>query len=222
MTSRPPETPSDQPTNDGQNPVPREEAPAPMPSPEPELPRWARRAQQQSSGSPLTEERLAAYIGAKWEGTYRRKLAPFVEDPTFVPTWNWSAALVQIMLPSAWFLYRKLYFPFAIFFLVPGIALRMLTEAPMPQTMADLLKPENQWLIGMMGAVNLSSALAAGGTANWFLFRRARAATVFVAHQELGPEEDVALMQRLGGVNRMATALFVTITLLLTLGSLGA
>ncbi|MBY0492339.1 MAG: hypothetical protein K2R93_21050 [Gemmatimonadaceae bacterium] len=201
---------------------PREQAEPSTPSPEPELPRWARRAQQQASGSPITEARLAAYVGAKWESTYRRKLAPFLEDPTFVPTWNWSAAVVQIMLPSAWFLYRKLYFPFAIFFLVPSIALRLLTDATVPNTMADLLKPENQWLLTMMGAVNLSSAIAAGGTANWFLFRRARAATVFVAHQDLEPAEDAALMQRLGGVNRMATALFVTMTLLLTLGSLGA
>lgn len=215
MTSLPPDS-------QGEPTPPREEPPAPTPSPEPELPRWARRAQQPSSGSPLTEERLAAYIGAKWEGTYRRKLAPFLEDPTFVPTWNWSAAVVQLMLPSAWFLYRKLYFPFAIFFLVPGIALRLLTDSAVPQTMADLLKPENQWLLSMMGAVNFSSALAAGGTANWFLFRRARAATVFVSHQALAPADDTALMARLGGVNRLATALFVSMTLLLTVGSLGA
>ena len=219
MTSFPPDQ---DPGREPESPVSREHPEVPAPSTEPELPRWARRAQQQPSGTPLTEARLAAYIGAKWESTYRRKLAPFVEDPTFVPTWNWSAAIVQIMLPSAWFLYRKLYFPFAIFFPVPSIALRFLTDAAVPQTMADLLKPENQWLLTMMGAVNFSSALAAGGTANWFLFRRARAATVFVAHQELAPAEDAALMARLGGVNRMATALFVAMTLLLTLGSLGA
>jgi hypothetical protein len=206
----------------GRETEPREQPEPPAPSPQPELPRWARRAQQQVAGSPITEARLSAYVGAKWESTYKRKLAPFLEDPTFVPTWNWSAAVVQILLPSAWFLYRKLYFPFAIFFLVPSIALRLLTDAAVPNTMADLLKPENQWLLTMMGAVNLSSAIAAGGTANWFLFRRARAATVFVAHQDLEPAEDAALMQRLGGVNRMATALFVTMTLLLTLGSLGA
>jgi hypothetical protein len=165
---------------------------------------------------------LAAYFGAKWEGVYRQKLAPFLDDPGFVPTWNWSAALAQLALPSAWFLYRKLYLPFAIFFLVPGIALRVLTNATIPGTMAELLKPENQWLLTMMGAVNLSSALAAGGTANWFLFRRARAATAFVTSQTLPPGEETALMRRLGGVNRLATALFVTITLVLTMGSIGA
>lgn len=188
---------------------------------EPELPRWAR-APQNRGGDPLTEERLAAYFGAKWEGAYRRKLAPFLEDPSFVPTWNWSAALSQLLLPSAWFLYRKLYLPFTIFFLVPGFALRLITDAPVPTTMADLLKPENQWFLMMMGAINLSSALAAGGTANWFLFRRARAATLFVTTQALAPGDDVALMRRLGGVNRLATALFVTITVVLTMGSIGA
>lgn len=183
---------------------------------EPELPPWARRPQR--SGSPLTEERLAAYIGPKWSTTYGRKLAPFRDDPTFVPTWNWSAALSQMLLPSSWFLYRKLYFPFAIFFLVPGIALGVLTgDANVPSTVAELSKPENEFVLMMMGAVNFSAALAAGGTANWFLFRRARAATAFVAQQQVGPEEDTALMARLGGVNKMATALFVTLTLVMSL-----
>lgn len=218
MTSMPPD---DRPEPESPPSAPREEAEAHTPSTEPELPRWARRVQQ-PSGSPITEARLAAYIGAKWESTYRRKLAPFVEDPTFVPTWNWSAALTQLLLPSGWFLYRKLYFPFALFFLVPNIALRVLTDQSVPGTLSELLKPEYEWLRMMIAAVNFSAALAAGGTANWFLFRRARAATVFVAHQELEPAEDAALMRRLGGVNRMATALFVTITLLLTAGSLGA
>jgi hypothetical protein len=195
-------------------------APANQPPTEPELPRWAR--QPQRAVALLTEERLAAYFGAKWEGSYRRKLAPFLEDPSFVPTWNWSAALAQLLLPSTWFLYRKLYLPFAIFFLVPGLALRLLTDATIPSTMADVLKPENQWLLGMMGAVNLSTALAAGGTANWFLYRRARAATVFVASQSLAPVEETALMHRLGGVNRLATALFVTLSLATTVLSIGA
>jgi hypothetical protein len=186
---------------------------------EPEVPRWARKPA--ANAGPLTEDRLAAYIGPKWESVYRRKLQPFLDDPTFVPTWNWSAALANLLIPSSWFLYRKLYFPFAIFFLVPGIALGLMTGTAMPSTVSDALKPENQWLITMGGAVQLSAALAAGGSANWFLFRRARAASVFVSNQDLPAGDDAALMRRLGGVNRGATALFIGLMLVLTAGRLG-
>jgi hypothetical protein len=193
----------------------REPASPTPPNAGPELPRWARTA---PSGGVLTEERLAAYVGPKWEKVYRRKLAPFLEDPAFVPTWNWSAALA---FPPAWFLYRKLYLPFAIFFLVPGLAFRLLTGSDAPQTRAELLKPENAWLMSMTMAVWASTALAAGGTANWFLFRRARAASRFAVMQQMPPAEEAALIRRMGGVNRIATALFVTLSLVLTMAQLG-
>jgi hypothetical protein len=202
---------------DGTGHAPTEPTPSPTP---PELPRWAQRSPR--GGNPLTEERLAAYIGAKWERVYRRKLAPFLEDPTFVPTWNWSAALVALMMPSAWFLYRKLYLPFAIFFLVPGLVLAMLTGSSAPANFAEIQKPENQWLVTMALATQFSAAIAAGGTANWFLFRRARAAAVFVSAQTLPPTDEAALMSRIGGVNRLATALFITMMLVLTVARIGA
>lgn len=211
------------PPNSGQDAPPAEQTNQPTPEQPPvtpELPRWAQRPSGMG-GSPLTEARLAAYVGDKWESVYKRKLAPFLEEPTFVPTWNWSAALVALMMPSGWFLYRKLYLPFAIFFLVPGLVLMLLTGSSVPSNFSEIQKPENEWLVAMALATQLSAAIAAGGTANWFLFRRARAAAVFVSAQQLPATEEVALIQRLGGVNRMATAFFVMMMLVLTLLRIG-
>ena len=185
------------------------------PPTEPPLPRWAQTPSPMSGE--LTEERLAAYVGPKWETTYRRKLAPFLEDPTFVPTWNWSAALAS----PAWFLYRKLYLPFFIFFLLPGAAFRWLTGSDQPVTLESMSRPENAWLQTMGMAVYVSSALAAGGSANWFLYRRARAANRFASANGGPADEALGLMARMGGVNRLATALFIAMSMVLTLAQLG-
>jgi hypothetical protein len=181
----------------------------------PELPRWARQA---APGDEFSDERMQAYFGPKWEKSYRRKLAPFFEDPSFLPTWNWPAA---IAFPPAWFLYRKLYVPFTVFFLVPGFVFRWLTGSDTPQTVAELSKPENEWLQLMSIAVFVSSSLAAGGTANWFLFRRARAASRLVSMQGVSAREGLELMRRMGGVNRTATSLFVVLMLVITLMQFG-
>jgi hypothetical protein len=203
------------PPTSGPEPSPTpEERPGGDSPPQAELPRWARPS---PANQLLSEERLAAYFGAKWEKVYRRKLAPFLDDPAFTPTWNWSAALAS----PAWFLYRKLYLPFSVFFLVPGFVFRWLTGSDTPQTATELMKPENEWLLSMSMAVYVSSMLAAGGTANWFLFRRARAASRFVSMQELPAGEDTALMRRMGGVNRLATALFVSLMVVLSLAQIG-
>ena len=185
--------------------------PSREPAREPEIPNWARRP---ASNSPLlSEERLAAYFGRKWETVYRRKLAPFLEDPTFVPTWNWSAALVSLFSP-VWFLYRKLYLPFALFFLVEPLAVDLLLgDAVMPRTLAEMSRPENQGILQLMFAVKISVVVAAGGTANWLLFRRARAAAHFAHLQSLPAEEERTIMERMGGVNRLATALFVALSM---------
>ena len=191
----------------GQDPV----DPIREPTREPELPGWARRPSP--TGALLTERRLAAYFGPKWETVYRRKLAPFLDDPTFVPTWNWSAALVSLYSP-VWFLYRKLYLPFALFFLAEPLAVDLLLgDAVIPRTVVEMMKPENQGIIRLMFAVKISVVVAAGGMANWLLFRRARAAAQFAAVQGLPAEEDLALMQRMGGVSRLATALFVALSM---------
>ena len=137
-------------------------------APDPNLPPWAR---PRSIANPLNEERMAAFIGPRWP-TYQKKFAQFLEDPSFVPTWNWSAAFFQ----SAWFLYRKLYLAAFGFMLIPGLVFRFLTGSDGQLTMTELQKPENEGLMLMQVAVGISAIIAAGGVANWLLFRRARAA----------------------------------------------
>lgn len=181
-------------------------------APEPELPAWARR---RAPTNQIPDTEFAVFIGRKWEGTYRRKFAPFLEDSSFVPTWNWSAALSAGIAMPFWFLYRKLYLVFAAFFMLPSFALRWLTQSDTILTRANVQAPENRSLVMMLLAVLLSSAIAAGGTANWFLFRRARAATKLVSMQQLPQPEAMSLLQRIGGVNRGGTILFVTLSLVL-------
>jgi hypothetical protein len=190
----------------------------PEPPHQPELPRWARPA---AASPELSDARMVAYFGGKWEKSYKRKLAPFFEDPSFVPTWNWSAALTSFFTPSIWFLYRKLYLPFALFFFVPSFVLRYLTGSTAPATLSEIAKPENESFRVMALAVQISVALAAGGTANWFLFRRARAANRFVSMQALPEREGLSLMQRMGGVNRMGTVIFLALMVMITLAQLG-
>ncbi len=200
-----------------ENEVPQQQAPqhdAPQRAPEPELPAWAKR---RASNGQIPDGVLAVFIGRKWENTYRRKFAPFLEDPAFVPTWNWSAALTPF-----WFLYRKLYLTFAIFFIVPGFAFRWLTGSDTILTMQNIQLPENQPLVLMNFAVYLSSGIAAGGTANWFLFRRAQAATRLVTLQQLPDGEAMGLLQRIGGVNRSGTLLFLTLSLVLAVAQASA
>jgi len=98
---------------------------------------------------------------------------------------------------------------------------RWLTGSDTPQTVAELSKPENEWLQIMSIAVFVSSSLAAGGTANWFLFRRARAASRLVSMQGVPTSEGIDLMRRMGGVNRTATSLFVVLMLVITLMQFG-
>ena len=183
-----------------------------------ELPRWAQKQNQQRSLEQPSDAEMEAFIGPKWEKVYRRKLAPFLDDASFVPTWNWSAA---IAFPPAWFLYRKLYLPFAFFFMMPGIALRLLTGTDKPLTMAAMQLPENEWLLMMNAAVFVSTMLASGGTANWFLYRRARAANRLVIQQQLPAVEARLLLQRVGGVNKLATGLFVALSAMLAAATIG-
>ncbi len=182
--------------------------------PPPELPRWA-----QAGGAAASREEalLAAYIGPRWESVYRRKLQVFIEDPQFVPTWNWSAALFGPL----WFIYRKLYLQFAVFFLAPLVAIRLLgPDMVLPQTLEEMMKPENQAMVNLVAAVRISLSLAAGGTANWFLFRRARAARRFAEMQEVSASDTPAVMQRLGGVNRLGMGLVLAMMAVQVLASL--
>lgn len=194
-------------------PEPRDaETPAPIDNP---LPGWALRPKRTGE---LNDEALEVFIGPKWESTYKRKLASFREDPTFVPTWNWSAALV----PAMWFLYRKLYLAFAAFVIIPSLAFRWITGSDLQMTATTLQAPENEWLITMQFGVLLSTMLAAGGTANWLLFRRARAAIRLVALQSLPEPDSTVLLRRIGGVNRWGVVFILALTLTSVIATLGA
>lgn len=180
----------------------------------PELPRWA---QAPSTPAAREEAYFAAYVGPRWEGVYRRKLQPFFEDATFVPTWNWSAALFGPL----WFMYRKLYLQFAVFFLAPLVAFRLLTaDAIVPQTVEEMMKPENQYLVNIAAAVRVSLGIAAGGTANWFLFRRARAARRFAETQDVDGMDSLAVITRLGGVNRTGMGIVLAVMAVQVLASM--
>ena len=162
------------------------------PPPQNELPRWATKRQ---ASAPLSDERMAAYIGPRWESTYRAKLARFIEDPAFTPTWNWAAALGS----PFWFLYRKLYLSFLAFVTLPSVLLALVTGDQDKSVLNNPESPEAMMYAMMLIAVTISTCIAAGGTANWFLFRRARAASMVVTMQQV--PEDVALsrLARLGG-----------------------
>jgi len=172
--------------------------PAPTP-PEPTLPSWARK---QRVEDPLTDERLAAFIGPRWR-KYAKKFGQFREDPSFTPTWNWSAALFQ----AVWFIYRKMYLAALAFMIIPGFAFRLLTQSDTNLTVAELQKPENEWLALVQLGVGLSSIIAAGGVANWLLFRRARAAATLAASQIVENEAELSWLARVGGVNNLGVAL---------------
>ncbi len=166
------------------------------------------------------ESRLGEFIGPRWESVYQGKLKRFIADPAFEPTWNWAAAL----LTPFWFLYRKMYLWFAVFFFVPGALLQWLVPADSPLTPANIFEPQNRQQLLMNLAIQLSTRLAAGGTANWLLFRRGRTAVRVVGMQPMSASDGNELLRRVGGTNRTLTwamvAVFVVLTLAGTMGSL--
>jgi hypothetical protein len=184
-------------------------------APEPALPAWARR---RSPIGELSDENLAVFIGPRWKSTYRSKLAPFRDDPAFVPTWNWAAAFGGAL----WFLYRKLYLAFAAFVILPSVALQLLAGSDTQLTGTNVMAPENRWLLELNIAVVVSGFIAAGGSANWFLFRRARAAIRLVALQDLPAAESQRLLARIGGVNRGGLLFMLAISVMTMLATLRA
>ena len=108
----------------------------PPSAPEPELPAWAK---PRAPSGQVPETEMAVFIGRKWERTYRRKFAPFLEDSSFVPTWNWSAALSAGIAMPFWFIYRKLYLVFAAFFVTGRAAFFTGGAAPFFGAPADAL-----------------------------------------------------------------------------------
>jgi hypothetical protein len=157
------------------------------------------------------ERRVGLFVGPRWQSAYQRKFAPFFDDASFVPTWNWSAAIFT----EFWFLYRKMYLWFALFFFVPTFVLQWLWGDAL--TFEAVMAPENERLRLLVLAVQASTRLAAGGVANYLLFRRASTAVRVLEAQRLPAEQSLALLQRLGGTNRNVTLLLVGVFLAMTL-----
>jgi hypothetical protein len=172
----------------------------------------------QSAGAKAFEERLAVFIGPRWESSYQHKLRPFLEDASFVPSWNWPAALATLMVP-VWFVYRKMYWWFLVFAVFPGLVLGWLLPDIAALGPRELLEPENEQALLVFLGVKLSTMLAAGGVANWLLFRRASTAIRLVSMQPIPGTDDMQVLRRVGGVSRGMTAVILVLALMLALQS---
>ena len=168
-----------------------------------------------SAGAEEFERRLAAFVGPRWEKSYRRKLRPFLSDTSFQPTWNWSAGLAT----PFWFLYRKMYWWFLVFFLGPQLVINWMVPGFSEPTPAELLLPENEQAQLVLFAVQAAVHLAAGGAGNWLLFRRASTAIRVVAAQPMSTPDALHLLQRVGGVSRGLTFGLVAVMVVLSLSA---
>ena len=197
-----------------------------MTTPTPPLPSWANKPQPgaPAPGSPA-DLQLGAFIGPRWP-TYRRKFRPFFEDGRFTPTWNWAAAL----LSPAWFLYRKLYLPFALFAMLPSLAFGLLWRSgelpvqdmpsPFPGggTVATLTPDASLLAAGVL----LSVSILAGGTANFLLFRRAMTAMRVVGARVPCGDPALTLLRKVGGTSWAAVGIGLFVMLLFRLAAGGA
>ncbi len=157
------------------------------------------------------ERRVGLFVGPRWEQSYRKKFAQFFADASFVPTWNWSAAFFT----EYWFLYRKMYLWFAVFFFLPTFVLQWLWGDAL--TLEAVMAPENGRLRLLVLSVQASTRLAAGGIANYLLFRRASTAVRVLDAQPMPAEQSLELLRRLGGTNLKITLLLVGVFVAMTL-----
>ena len=165
---------------------------------------WEARTAVPAPGTPA-DRQWAAFIGPRWP-TYRRKFLPFFDEARFTPTWNWAAALFT----PIWFLYRKLYLPFIVFFFLPTFVFQALWREEVPQTVLRPGDPLPPWFLMQFG-VQLSAMILAGGTANYLLFRRGRAAQRVLADRNAPADQALPFLARVGGTNRGAVAFMLAL-----------
>ena len=152
---------------------------------------------------------MSAYIGPRWESTYRAKLSQFFVDPSFSVTWNWAAALGS----PFWFLYRKLYAAGLAFMIVPNLVFGSVLTNNDPTVLERPESPEAIQYMMIWVAITISSAIAAGGTANWLLFRRARAASMVVSMQQVPEDVAISRLHQLGGVSLRGVIVFFVLSI---------
>jgi hypothetical protein len=182
-------------------------------------PPWSTRSTDgvPAPGSPL-DRKFAAFIGPRWE-KYREKFAPFYEDGHFQPTWNWSAALASIPWPL-WFVYRRMYFPALLFWMLPSVAIGLLwsgDKIAMQDLLANPPSAATKDFELVVGGVMLSTVILSGGTANYLLYRRARAAMRAAEQRGEGAEGTLQWLERIGRTNLLAVAIVVVMLGLLGL-----
>jgi len=173
--------------------------------PQPELPRWASKSK---SATPFSDERMAAYIGPRWESSYRRKLSPFFAEPAFSVSWNWAAFLVGPL----WFFYRKLYLAFLGFFVASESLSSYLLMGFDRTRMGSgtwLMSSEGRPVLIIVSGLTFAIHLAAGGTANWLLFRKARVASLVATIEQLPEDVAISRLKQRGGVNVLPIVLLV-------------
>lgn len=184
------------------------------------LPPWAQEpvSAVPSPGSPL-DRQFAAFIGPRWP-KYRAKFRPFFEDERFQPTWNWSAALaVAILGPlgGLWFAYRRLVLPAVLFLLLPTFALFFLWNGD-PVTPQEILNGSTETAKDFQiiaAGVQLSTTVLAGGTANFLVFRRARAAIRLATRRGLDERQAESLLRTLGRPSWVAVGVMLVLLVLL-------
>lgn len=136
-----------------------------------------------------------------------------------MPTWNWAAAVLSPM----WFLYRKLYVPFAFFLLAPSVVFALLwgnadvptQSVPNPFGSGPPLTVLASGPSVLVSGIIVSLGILAGGTANFLLFRRAQAAIRVVVPRSPSADAALPLLGRLGGVSWRAVGVGVLIVILL-------
>lgn len=188
------------------------------------LPPWATvpKSPVPEPGSPL-DRQFAAFIGPRWE-TYRRKFRPFFEDSRFQPTWNWGAALpTAVGVTPLWFVYRRMYFPALMFWMLQSFALAYLwggEQMSMQEALANTDRAQDFRLIAL--GVQLSTMVLAGGTANFLLYRRARAAMRAAEQRGESAEGTFKWLGQVGRVNLIGVAIVLALFLFAALSAAGA
>ena len=107
-----------------------------------------------------------------------------------------------------------MYLPFLFFVMAPSIALGILWKGEPPKATDVTANPQlvQDFQLVLLG-VQLSVMVLAGGTANYLLFRRARAAIVLAEQRAPDIETLELILSRLGGVNLTGVVVLLALSI---------